>query len=59
MNQAYQILEFTKIIQLLQDFAFTRKAKRQFAELQLILDEGKLRKQLSETSQARQILDEI
>ncbi len=52
-----ETLEFTKIKEILISHAVTEKAKKRFSEMDMILDEGKLRRKLRETTEARKMLD--
>lgn len=58
MENTFKIIEFDKIIEQLQSHANTEQARRQAAELRPFLGETELRKNLRDTSEARQMLEE-
>lgn len=59
MNQSFQILEFDKIKEQLEAFAYTERAKEKFRKLEPSLSESKVLYNQKETSQARMILEKI
>lgn len=59
MNKNYEILAFNEIINRLEEHANSPKAREKIRELEPYLNESELRKNLRETTQARQMLDII
>ncbi|WP_124065409.1 DNA mismatch repair protein MutS [Clostridium sp. E02] len=59
MKHTYKILEFNRIIELLEAFAHTEGAKERIENLVPDMDEGDVKRSLSDTSQARTILDRM
>lgn len=59
MEQSFQILEFDKIKRMLEENAYTEKAKEKIRELVPFLSETELVTNRRETSEARVILDKI
>lgn len=59
MNKNYDTLAFYEIIKRLEEHANSPKAKQKIRELEPYLKESELRKNLRETTQARQMLDTI
>lgn len=57
MNQEEKILEFDKIKQLWQEFAFTESAKLRITQTVPFLSELELTKELRETSESRELLE--
>ena len=55
--QSLELIGYTNILDQLKDFALTNDAKTRIKELKPLLSELSLRKQLSETTQARKMLD--
>lgn len=51
--------EFNRIKQMWADFAVTAKAKERIAEMQIILDEGMLRRELRDTTDAREMIEKL
>lgn len=51
--------EFNRIKQMWADFAVTAKAKERIAEMQIILDEGMLRRELRDTTEAREMIEKL
>ena len=52
-------IEFDKVKQIWSDFAITAKAKEQIAGKWIILDESILRKELKDTTDARELIEKI
>ena len=59
MKQPFELLEYDRIIEQLREHANTKQAQEQITALSPLLDEAKLRKQLKETSQAKELLEEL
>ena len=59
MKHTYQILEFNRIIEILEEFAHTEGAKEKIKNLVPDMDEGDVKRNLSDTTQARTILDQM
>ena len=59
MNHTFQILEFNRIIEKLEELALTEGAKEQIRNLTPELKEAEVRKNLRDTTQARMILDKM
>ena len=59
MNHTFQILEFNRIIEKLEELALTEGAKEQIRNLTPGLKEAEVRKNLRDTTQARIILDRM
>lgn len=59
MRHNYQILEFDRIIELLEEFAHTEGGKERIKSLVPSVDEGDVKRNLSDTTQARTILDRM
>lgn len=59
MNHTFQILEFNKIIDLWEMNAYTDGAKEKIKNIQPILNENQVKKELKDTSQARQMIDTV
>ena len=59
MNHTFQILEFNRIIEKLEELALTEGAKEQIRNLTPELKEAEVRKNLRDTTQARMILDRM
>lgn len=59
MKNAIQLLEFDKILNKLENYALTQKAKQRCKELRPILQEVKVKNELLQTTEARKILDEV
>jgi len=59
MRQTFEILGYHQILEQLQEHANTLQAKEQIIALTPLLDEMKLRKQLKETTQARELLEAL
>ncbi|WP_148410397.1 endonuclease MutS2 [Murimonas intestini] len=59
MEQTFQTLEFDKIKDILEEYAYTKAAREKIRELVPYLEESKLRHSLKETTQAREILDKF
>lgn len=59
MNQTFKILGFTEIIERLTELAASPNAREMLQNLQPYLSESELRKNIRDTSQARQMLDQI
>ena len=59
MNHTFQILEFNRIIEKLEELALTEGAKEQIRNLTPELKEAEVRKNLRDTTQARIILDRM
>lgn len=59
MNHTFQILEFNRIIEKLEELALTEGAKEQIRNLTPELKEAEVRKNLRDTTQARMILDQM
>ncbi|BBF43050.1 clostridial MutS2-related protein [Lachnospiraceae bacterium KM106-2] len=57
MNQTFENLGYTLILQQLQEYTSTNQAKQMIQELKPFLSELELRKNLKETSEARKMLD--
>lgn len=51
--------EFNRIKQMWAAFAVTAKAKERIAEMQIILDEGLLRRELRDTTDAREMIEKL
>lgn len=51
--------EFNRIKQMWAEFAVTAKAKERIAEMQIILDEGMLRRELRDTTDAREMIEKL
>lgn len=51
--------EFNRIKQMWADFAVTANAKERIAEMQIILDEGMLRRELRDTTDAREMIEKL
>lgn len=56
MNQSFEILGYHAILEQLSELANTERGKQQALELKPYLEESKLRKNLRDTTQARQML---
>lgn len=59
MNHTFQILEFNRILDKLEELALTDGAKEQIRNLTPELNEARVRKNLRDTTQARMILDRM
>ena len=59
MNHTFQILEFNRIIEKLEELALTEGAKERIRNLTPELKEAEVRKNLRDTTQARMILDRM
>ncbi|WP_349669637.1 DNA mismatch repair protein MutS, partial [Lacrimispora sp.] len=59
MNHTFQILEFNRIIEKLEELALTEGAKERIRNLTPELKEAEVRKNLRDTTQARMILDQM
>ncbi|NNJ32160.1 endonuclease MutS2 [Lacrimispora defluvii] len=59
MNHTFQILEFNRIIEKLEELALTEGAKERIRNLTPELNEAEVRKNLRDTTQARMILDQM
>lgn len=59
LNTTFEITGFEYIKNLIAEYANTDEAKQRAAQLQPMLKESELRKSLRDTTQARQMLDEI
>ncbi|MBE5992098.1 MAG: DNA mismatch repair protein MutS [Paenibacillaceae bacterium] len=59
MNHTFQILEFNRIIEKLEELALTEGAKERIRNLTPELKEAEVRKNLRDTTQARMILDKM
>lgn len=59
MNTTFQVLEFDKILNALQELASTSQAKEQIMELRPYLAQRELSRSLRETTQAKQMLELI
>lgn len=59
MNHTFQILEFNRIIEKLEELALTEGAKERIRNLTPELKEVEVRKNLRDTTQARMILDKM
>lgn len=59
MEKTFQVLEFYKIIEKLEEYSYTEYAKEKFRNLVPYLSESKVLSALNETSEARKILDNI
>lgn len=59
MNKNYELLSFNEIIDQLEGYANSPQAKKIIRELQPVLREGELRKNMGDTTQARMMLDLI
>lgn len=57
MDYIRDMLEFNKIINQLQEYTVTEKAREQFEDLKPYLDESELLNKIRETSEARKLLD--
>lgn len=58
-QKAYETLDFTTIKKQCSEFAATEVAKQEIEQLVPILNEDELKKQLRDTTQARQMLDSV
>lgn len=59
MNHTFQTLEFDHILKKLEEFAHTEAAKEAARELTPSLNEGEVKRNLKDTSEARIILDQV
>lgn len=59
MNKAFYVTGYTEIITKLEERANSESARRKIREMKLELSEVKLRKRLRDTTQARQMLDQV
>lgn len=59
MNHTFQILEFNRILERLEELAYTDGAKERIRNLTPELKEAEVRKNLRDTTQARMILDRM
>lgn len=59
MNHTFEILEFNKIVEQLETYAFTKHAKEKMKELTPFMNEMDLQVAIRETSEARKIIDTI
>jgi len=59
MKQTFELLGYNQILKQLSGHANTLQAKAQIAGLEPLLDEAPLRKQLKETTQAKELLEDL
>lgn len=59
MDHTFQILEFNLILEKLEEFAHTEAAKENIKNLTPCLKEGEVKKSLSDTTEARTIIDRM
>lgn len=59
MNQAYKTLEFNRILEMLKERALTENAKMRLGELEPLMSENELMHRKMETTQARNILEQM
>lgn len=59
MSKAREILEFEKVIEELRTFAVAKETQEQIQHLRMIKDEKQLFLKMKETTEARQLLDQI
>jgi len=59
MDRSLLILEFNHILEQLSTFAITRQAKTYVGDLQPCIDEDDVKKYLRDTTQARQLIDDV
>lgn len=59
MEKTFQVLEFYKILEKLEEYAYTEYAKEKFKNLTPFLSENKVLSELNETTEARKILDTV
>lgn len=52
-------IEFNSVKQIWKELAVTEKARQQIDEIQIILDEGLLRREQKDTSQARELIEKL
>lgn len=52
-------IEFNKVKQIWSELAVTAKAKQQIADSWIILDEGELRRELRDTTEARELIEKL
>ena len=57
INQTFEALAFTEILKQLEEYANSPMAKERIRALSPYLEEGELRRQMRDTTQARQMLD--
>ena len=57
MNHTFDAVAFTEIIEQLAEYANSPQAKEKIRNLQPYLDEGELKRNMRDTTQARQMLD--
>ena len=59
MDRSLLILEFNQILEQLSTFAITRQAKQSVSDLRPCINEAEVKKYLRDTTQARQLIDDI
>lgn len=59
MDKTFQTLEFNKIIEKLENYAYTAFAKEQFQQMRPYLSEVTLHAKMKETTEARKILEQV
>ena len=59
MKKAFEILEFNKILEKLEEYAYTEYAKEKFRKLEPILSEIKVISELNLTAEAKKVLEDI
>jgi|GEM_PF-3518798 len=59
MEKTFQVLEFYKILNKLEEYSYTENAKQKFRELTPYLSENRVASALNETSEAKKILESI